>query len=87
VASSVPWWQDPAIRLASSTTIVPSIYQLLVMCGIKMPWSQDKFTPFVVTLIFMGGGVVWIVRRVKRGNDPNEPAPKVTLTSKPPDSN
>jgi hypothetical protein len=50
------------------------------MVGVPMPLSQDKFTPIVVTLALLAGGVVWIVRRIKRGTDPADPAKKVTIT-------
>lgn len=79
---SVPWFQDPSIRLALGTTVAPSLYQLLVMLGVKMPLSQEKFTPIFVTTLLLGGGIVWIVRRIKRGNDPLDPAAKVTLVNK-----
>ncbi len=79
--NKVPWWQDSSIRLCLSTVVAPSIYQFLVACGVKMPLSQERFTPMVVGLALMSGGVIWIVRRIKRGNDPADPAPKVTLTN------
>jgi hypothetical protein len=77
---TVPWWQDPSIRLALATVLVPGLYQILVHLGVKMPLSEEHFTPVLVNALVVGGGVVWIIRRIKRGTNPADPAPKVTLT-------
>ena len=75
----VEWWRDPAIRLASATVLLPGLYRILAAAGVKLPLSQETLTVFFVDGLMLVGGVIWVVRRVKRGNDPLDPAPKVVI--------
>lgn len=74
---TVSWWRDPAIRLALATVILPGIYRILAAAGVKLPLSQEAMTAFVVDGLMIVGGGIWIIRRVKHGNDPANPLPKV----------
>ncbi len=78
--NSIPWWQDPAIRLALATVIVPGLYRLAAWIWPEFPLSQERATTIVVDGITMVGGAIWIIRRVKRGKNPMDPAPTITLT-------
>ena len=76
----VPFWQDPAIRLALGTVVLPGLYRLLVALGVNLPFSQENFTVFFVDGLMVVGGGIWVVRRIRNGNDPQNPQPQITLT-------
>lgn len=80
MTTSVPWWNDPALRLALATVVLPGVYRLLAAAGVKLPLSQEAMTAFFVDGLMIVGGVIWMIRRVKRGQDPNDPTPRITIT-------
>lgn len=75
----IPWFQDPGIRLALATILIPGLYRILAASGVEMPLSQERATEIVVDAIMFTGGAIWIIRRIKRGKDPTDPAPTITL--------
>ncbi len=75
----VPFWQDPAIRLAVLTALAPALYRILVGAGVHLPFAQEWFAQMVVDVLSLAGGVIWVARRIKNGNDPANPQPKVVI--------
>ena len=76
---TVQWWRDPAIRLALATVVLPGLYRIVAATGVELPFSQETATVFIVDGLMLAGGAIWIIRRVKKGNDPGDPAKKVVL--------
>jgi hypothetical protein len=81
---AIPWWQSVQMRWSIGVVAASSVGILHKLCTVfhfcilqKMEVSDATFLLFnLVTLV---GGLYWVLKRVKVGNDPTNTSAPITL--------